>query len=58
MVFSILGFPQFVNKELYAVGRRADKSQAAQVSHLLSLLVVKAVGEVNIVIEQGGLGGG
>jgi hypothetical protein len=28
------------------------------VSHLLSFLVVKAIGEVDIVIEQGGLGGG
>lgn len=51
VIFSILGFSQFVDKELYAVGRWADESQAAQVSHLFSFLVVKAVGQVDIVIE-------
>lgn len=58
VVFSILGFPQLVNQELYAVGRWADEDQAAQVSHLFSFLVVEAVGEVDIVVEQGRLGGG
>jgi hypothetical protein len=51
VIFSILGFSQLVNEELYAVGRWADESQAAQVSHLFSFLVVKTVGQVDIVIE-------
>jgi len=28
------------------------------VSHLLSFLVVKAIGEIDIMVQQGGLGGG
>ena len=36
-------------------GRTKAKQRKCRI---FSLLVVKAVGEVNIVIEQGGLGGG
>lgn len=56
MVFAILGLPQLVDQELYAVWRGSEEGQTPQVAHLFSVLVVEAVGEVDVVVEEGGLG--
>lgn len=57
MVLAILRFPKLVDEKLYAVWRGSEEGQAPQMSHLLALLVVQAVGKVDGVVEKGGLCG-
>ena len=52
-VFAILGVSQFVDYELDRVWRRADETQASQMPHLFSRLVVEPVSEVDFMVEEG-----
>ena len=56
MIFAILRIPKLVDKELYPIRRRSHKAQTPQMAHLLPIFIVDAVGEVDGVIEQRGLG--
>lgn len=57
VVFAVLGLPELVDERLDAVGRGAQEAEAAEMAHLLALGVVDAVGEVDGVVEEGGLRG-
>ena len=56
MIFAILRIPKLVDKELYPIRRRSHKAHTPQMAHLLPIFIVDAVGEVDGVIEQRGLG--
>ena len=53
MVFAVLGLSKFVDEELYAVWRRSEKADTAQMAHLFAILVTEAVREVDGVVQQG-----
>lgn len=57
MVLSVLWIPKLVDKELYAIGRRAKEAEAAQMAHLFAFYVVQSIGEVYRVVKKRGLCG-
>jgi hypothetical protein len=50
VVFAIFGVAELVYQELDAVGRGANKAEASEVAHLLSVVVVQAIGQVDLVV--------
>lgn len=57
MVLSVLRIAELVNEKLYAVGSGSEEAKAAQMTHLLPLGIVQAIGEVDGMIEKRRLGG-
>lgn len=57
VVFAVLGLPQLFDQVLYRVGRRPHEAEAAEMAHLLALLVVQAAGHLSarcsIVVGRG-----
>jgi len=56
VVFAVFGVAELVYQELDTVGRGANETEASEVAHLLSVMVVQAIGQVDLVVQQSGLG--
>jgi hypothetical protein len=58
IVFSVFWLSQLVNQDLYRIRRRPNKAETAQVTHLLSCVVIEAIGEVDLMVQEGTLRSG
>jgi len=56
VVFAVFRVAELVYQELDTVGRRTDETEASEVAHLLSVVVVQAIGQVDLVVQESGLG--
>jgi hypothetical protein len=50
VVFAILGIAELVYQELDAVRRGAYETEAPKMAHLLPVVVVQAIGQVDLVV--------
>ena len=50
VVFAIFRVAELVYQELDTVGRGTDETEASEVAHLLSVVVVQAIGQVHLMV--------
>lgn len=50
VIFAVLGIAELVYQELDTVGRWAYETEAAKVAHLLPVVVVQAIGQVDLMV--------
>ena len=58
MILAVLRIAELVDKELNRPRRWTDKAKTAQMTHLLSRRVIQSIGQVDFMVEEGGLGDG
>ena len=55
VVFAVFWIAELVYQELYAVGRGAHKAETAEMAHLFSVVVIQAIRQVDLVVQESGL---
>jgi hypothetical protein len=50
VVFAVFRVAELVYQELDTVGGGANEAEASEVAHLLSVMIVQAIGQVDLVV--------
>lgn len=56
VIFAVLRIAKLVYQELDTVRRGAYETETPKMAHLLPVVVVQAIGQVDLVVEESGLG--